>query len=319
MRTLEARELKPYRDHAAQLALLRQRGMAVGNEAAAMHALERLGYYRLSGYFYPLRKPHPSGEPGRRNEFIDGSSLDLVIQLAEFDKKLRLLTLYALETIEIAVRAAVAQHLGRIDVQAHRRPELLDGRFTAVRPGGLSPYAQWLKRFDDACVQSKEDFIRHHRLAYEGHLPIWVAIEVWDFGLLSRFFAGLKFRDKNAIAAAFGLEEGEVLRSWIRTFNFVRNVAAHHARLWNRVNTAIPALPPADRCPWLAPLHKDQAAQRRLFAALTLMRYMLRSAMPHSRWHQQVKEHIATFPRTDLLSLRAAGFPARWQDMPIWD
>lgn len=45
--------------------------------------------------------------------------------------------------------------------------------------------------------------------------------------------------------AKYGLEYGEVLKSWLRTFNFVRNDAAHHSRLWNRVNTDSPVLPPA--------------------------------------------------------------------------
>jgi hypothetical protein len=127
-----------------------------------------------------------------------------------------------------------------------------------------------------------------------------------------------KFRDKNAIAALYGLPDGEVLRSWIRAFNFIRNVAAHHARLWNRINTEIPTLPPLERCRWLEPLHRDPASLRKLFGALTCMRFMLRTIAPHSRWHLQLKEHIATFPKSDLLSMRAAGFPDAWQELLVW-
>ncbi len=88
--------------------MLRQRGLDIEDEAAALAALGRIGYYRLSGYFYPLRKTKPAGESGRLDEFVDGASMDLVIQIADFDKKLRLLTLYAIETIEVSVRVAVA-------------------------------------------------------------------------------------------------------------------------------------------------------------------------------------------------------------------
>lgn len=294
--------------------------MIIGDEAAALASLERLGYYRLSGYFYPLRKTKASGERGRLDEFVEGASFDLVMQLAHFDKKLRQLAMHALETIELAVRVSIAHRLGRIQVDAHRHPELLDGRFTSPpRSGAPVPYEAWLQRFEELCSKSKEDFMDHHRLEYGGRVPIWVAIEVWDFGLLSRFFTGLKFRDKNAIAAMYGLVDGEVLRSWIRAFNFVRNVAAHHARLWNRTNTEIPSLPPLERCRWLEPLHLDRTALRKMFGALTCMRFMLRAIAPQSDWHERLKEHIASFPRTELLSIRAAGFPAGWGDMPIWN
>lgn len=284
-----------------------------------MAALERFGYYRLSGYFYPLRKTKPIGEEGRLDDFVDEATFEHVIQIADFDKKLRLLAMYAIETIEVAVRVAVAHHLGRVQRDAHRHAILLDGRFTSPgRNGAASGYDLWIARFEELLAKSKEDFTDHHNEKYAGRMPIWVAIEVWDFGMLSRFFSGLKFRDKNAIAAKYGISDGEVLRSWIRAFNFVRNVAAHHSRLWNRINTEIPVLPQLERCRWLEPLYKDPASQRRLFGALTLMRFMLRSILPHSDWHHQVKAHIATFPESNRISIKSAGFPDGWQDLPIW-
>ncbi len=313
------RALKPFKTFPEQLQVLRDRGLGIEDEPSALAALERIGYYRLSGYFYPLRKTKPVGESGRLDDFVDGATMDLVIQIADFDKKLRLLTLYAIETIEVSVRVAVAHHLGRVKADAHRHPSLLDGRFTSPkRNGDPSDYDGWIEKFEQLCEKSKEDFIDHHNGNYGGQMPIWVAIEAWDFGLLSRFFTGLKFRDKNAIAAKYGLADGEVLRSWLRTFNFVRNVAAHHSRLWNRVNTDIPVLPPLERCRWLEPLHKDQNSLRRLFGALTLMRFMMRAIKPDSTWHEQLKEHIGSFPKTDLVSLNAAGFPDEWQELPIW-
>lgn len=313
------RALKPFKTFPEQLQVLRGRGLVVEDEASALAALQRIGYYRLSGYFYPLRKTKPVGQSGRLDDFVEGATMDLVIQIAEFDKKLRLLTLYAIETIEVSVRVTVAHHLGRVKAQAHRHPELLDGRFTSPgRNGAPSGYDIWTRKFEDLCAKSKEDFIDHHNGQYWGQMPIWVAIEAWDFGLLSRFFTGLKFRDKNAIAAKYEIADGEVLRSWLRAFNFVRNVAAHHSRLWNRINTEIPGLPPFDRCRWLEPLHQDQNSLRRLFGALTLMRYMLRTIDPASVWHQQLKELVRTFPESDLVSLKAAGFPEGWQDLPVW-
>jgi len=310
-------QLKPFKSFEDQLKVLKERGLQVADDAAALNALKRLGYYRLSGYFYPLRKTRPVGEPGRLNEFQDGASIELVVQLAEFDKRLRLIVLYAVESIEIALRVAIAHRLGKLDVEAHLNRDLLDGRFVR-RNAGRSRHDEWISRLEKACQDSKEDFIEHHRAKYEGRLPIWVAIEVWDFGLLSRFFSGLKRRDQDAIATAFGVFDGNALRTWIRTINFVRNVSAHHGRLWNRTSTDIPVLPAVERCRLIEVLHQNEHARAKLFGALTCMRVLMRAIDGDATWHEKVKAHMQTFPKSDLVSLEMAGFPGGWEESAPW-
>lgn len=51
---------KPWRSFEAQLQQLQGRGLQVDQPAAALDYLERLGYYRLSGYWYPLRVIGPA-------------------------------------------------------------------------------------------------------------------------------------------------------------------------------------------------------------------------------------------------------------------
>jgi abortive infection bacteriophage resistance protein len=46
---------KPYLNVGDQLARLKARGMGVTDDAKACAYLERIGYYRLSGYWYPFR------------------------------------------------------------------------------------------------------------------------------------------------------------------------------------------------------------------------------------------------------------------------
>jgi abortive infection bacteriophage resistance protein len=78
----------------------------------------------------------------------------------------------------------------------------------------------------------KEPFVSHYLESYQ-KLPIWVAIEIWDFGALSKLFSGLKQVDKDFIAAKYGVFSGDDFAGWLRGLNFVRNVCAHHSRLWN--------------------------------------------------------------------------------------
>src|ERR1700731_695127 len=44
---------KPALTYAAQLQQLKDRGMTVTDDAKALHLLENISYYRLSGYWYP--------------------------------------------------------------------------------------------------------------------------------------------------------------------------------------------------------------------------------------------------------------------------
>lgn len=46
---------KPHLTYNEQVSLLRQRGLIIDDPPKAVEALKRIGYYRLSGYFYPMR------------------------------------------------------------------------------------------------------------------------------------------------------------------------------------------------------------------------------------------------------------------------
>ncbi len=290
------------------------------DEAVALSELERLGYYRLSGYFYPLRKTNPVGIPGRQDDFAAGAAFDLVIEVADFDKRLRILAIEALETVEVAVRVAIAERLGRLHPEAHLQPHLLDKRFVQDLPGrNESAYAEWRRRYTSACEKSKEEFRRHHLERYGGAMPIWVAVELWDFGLLSRFYEGMQQRDRDAIARRLALVDGIVMVNWMKMFNFVRNASAHHARLWNRTLPDVARLPSLEQGPLLQPLHEDPLGRRKLFAAFTCLRLLLRQIHRADDWHERVKRHVATFPKSSLLSLSSAGFRPNWDQAAVWN
>lgn len=212
--------LKPWVSMEDQLARLKQRGLAVSNDGAALSYLQRIGYYRLSGYWYPLREldrvtSEREGRPVRLDTFVAGSRFEDVVKLYVFDKKLRLLAMDALERIEMAVRVDVAYLLGQRDPLAHEHAACLDGNFARKQisrgaDAGRTPHAVWLDKYENLVRRARRlPFVAHHENAYGGKLPIWVAIEVWDFGLLSRFFAGMRHADRQDIAQRYGAPSGK--------------------------------------------------------------------------------------------------------------
>lgn len=135
---------RPWLSFQQQLEQLKQRGMVVTNDAAALDYLQRIGYYRLSAYWYPFRhfRPEQNPETGlievkAQNDFVDKTQFIDAVNLYLFDKKLRLLLIDALERIEVSLRVDIAYLLGKrgsfshIDVKQFH-PALFVNRLKAV-------------------------------------------------------------------------------------------------------------------------------------------------------------------------------------------
>lgn len=277
-----------------QLNSLKVKGMLVDNDAAALSYLERVGYYRLSGYWYPFRQFSHNSTNKRLSSFVDNTHFKHIVQLYVFDKNLRLLALDALEKIEMAVRVDIAHILGKKDPQAHEQADKLDGNFAkkAIKYGknkGQTEHQIWLAKHKQLLNRARrEPFIAHHNHAYNGIVPIWVAIEVWDFGCMSRLYAGMTHSDKTAIAQKYGATAKQ-LEQWLRSLNFMRNVSAHHSRLWN-ANILDQSAPITFDSEWL------QLVNHKPFFYFCIMQHMLNVICPNSSWNQRFKSLLSEFP-----------------------
>jgi len=107
---------KPYKTFEEQLTLLEERGIAIDDRSEAIIHLQRLGYYRLSAYWYPFRKrseSHREGVDNPDSSVVDGVVFQDIVAICEFDGKLRNTLLQAIESVEVAIRVAVAYELGK--------------------------------------------------------------------------------------------------------------------------------------------------------------------------------------------------------------
>lgn len=149
---------KPATTIAQQLQHLQAEGMAIPDMARAEHWLRHVSYYRLSAYWLPFE--HPKGNPSPR--FLPGTSFDTVTALYDFDRRLRLLVLDAIERIEVAVRGSWASELaqrfgphGYLDVALYSHP----GR-----------YQDNLTRLANDVASSPETYI-DHKATFRANLP----------------------------------------------------------------------------------------------------------------------------------------------------
>jgi abortive infection bacteriophage resistance protein len=115
----------------------------------------------------------------------------------------------------------------------------LDGPFGYLKKSNFNPnfdHRKFVKLFADEVEKSKEDFVRHYKRKYSGenHLPVWMATEILTFGSLSVLYSeGLSLNTKRNIAHQLG-EAENVVTSWMQSLTYIRNLCAHHCRVWNR-------------------------------------------------------------------------------------
>ncbi|MCB1498035.1 MAG: Abi family protein [Bauldia sp.] len=287
--------------------------MSVPDQGKAAEYLSRIGYYRLSAYWYLFRESERGSPPRFLDQFKPNSSFKVAVELYAFDKALRLQSLDVLERIEVAIRTPIALQIGQYDPWAHRSAQYLDRRFIQHH------HADWLRKLDEKATDSKEEFAEHLRRRYSpSPMPIWIAVELLDFGPLSFLLSGLRRRDQTEIALKLNVPRPELLVSWIRALALVRNICAHHARLWNRPLVFQPKLPQAGEIPLLDHLVSSPYANRRIYAAAAVARYLLMEVNPRTRWADRLKAHLETFPTSPHLSLKTSGFPAAWENLPLW-
>jgi abortive infection bacteriophage resistance protein len=296
---------KPWLSVQDQLTLLKQRGLIIDDEVQAESFLLRLGYYRFSGYAYPLRQraigqscpfdvtiPNPNKEQQKKfkpryevyDHFASHARFEHVAQLYVFDKKLRLLILDALERIEIAIRSQIAYQLGQQDPLAYLKTEMFHHTFIDFGvKASISQHHKWLTEQARLLERSKEDFIKHHHDKGMLPVPIWVACEVWDFGTTTTLYHGLKETDQDAISIKYGLQNGRIFGKWLSLLKHLRNICAHHGRLWNRGFDA-PELLPSHAIMWMSYFERNGETKQRIFWALCLCTHMLAYLSPKSQW-----------------------------------
>jgi abortive infection bacteriophage resistance protein len=296
--------------------------MVVSDDALAQSYLGKIGYYRLSGYWYPYRQSTTVGDATVvGDQFRPGTKFSEVAALYVFDKKLRLLMMDVIERIEIALRVQITLQLGLHGPHAHRDPSVLRPDFAtnADPKTGEIGHRKWIVRHDEAFDRSKEEFVKHFKSKYGGEYPpIWIAAELWDFGATSFLFSGMRKPDQSKVAAVFGVKNTKVMGRWLHTINVARNICAHHSRFWNKPNSIRPAWPSASDCLDLGHIENDVNAKARVYGLACICAYLLRSINPNSTWSKRFKSAIDSFPTSTMVSIASAGFPPDWEKANLW-
>lgn len=282
--------IKPPKNFEEQLTILKDRGLIVNNKSKGIDVLQNISYYRLSAYFLPFQS--------QTDKFNKGTTLENVLTLYEFDRHLRDLLWDAIESIEISIRTQLTYHL------AHKY-----GAFGYTDPGNFNSkfnHSEWLERLKENIERSREVFIKHYLAKYneENNLPLWMATEVISFGQLSTLFSGLRKEDKQAISHEKYKLDQFVLSSWCHTLVYIRNLCAHHNRIWNRILAIKPAIPRKDK-EW------ENINNKKIFSVLLITKKLMSMPEEWEEWRVGLLSMIDKFPSINIGSM---GFPDNWRE-----
>lgn len=294
---------KPALTFEQQVEQLETRGLIISDRLNAIKTLTFISYYRLSGYCYPFRKYDENKKI--TDDFIAGTTWDEIITIYEFDRCLRLLILDAIERVEVTIRTQLTYHLAhKYGPLSHVNSSIFHKKFD---------HTNWLTKVKQETERSSDEFIKHYKREYNGFpkIPIWMLTEIQSLGSLSILYQGLIPEDKRAISIYFNLHPKR-LESWLHTLTYVRNVCAHHSRLWNRELAIRPDT--AKEAEWKPPI---TPRNDRIFYVLLMLRHLLSATSNDQYWVTQVNLLIS--PLAEHRKWRAAmGIPETWKQHPIW-
>lgn len=304
-----------------QVQKLAGRGLDLGDISQASDHIYRIGYYRLAGYLHPFRqKTVETSDAGTTtvtllSSYEPGTTLDQVISPVDYDRRLRLLILDAVERIEISVRMRIGYTLGKRSPFSHLDSSTFEESFVRRYKHGA-----WVAKAQQSHQRSHELFVKHFDNTYDGQLPIWVLTDLLELGQLAVLYSGFQREIATELADSYGVPTKPHFRSWLASINDVRNFSAHHARLFNRKLIHAPKRPKAGTIAVLEHLREPDSSKSGfgLYNVAAIMTYLLYNIEPDTTWPRQLMELVDQFPVTEHIGIESMGFPPHWEDLDLW-
>ncbi|MEX8549358.1 MAG: Abi family protein [Mucilaginibacter sp.] len=296
-----------------QIALLKQRGMLFQDETQAANLLKNISYYRLKGYWWDMQEDIVLHTFKPRTYFED------IIDRYNFDRHLRLILFDAIERIEVALRTKLIYHLSiAYGGLWYLDASLFENRTITFNNTTTSIYESTINELQKEFSRSQEIFIKDQRSRYPNQdSDAWKILEIASMGTLSKLYKNLKHQlpQKAIIAKEMGLNLATELSSWLEAITYVRNIIAHHSRLWSRsmVKTPIERINNPVGLWFNNRLLPVQT--KKPFLIISCMVYLCNHISPNHHIKSKILELFKSNPSIPIYKL---GFVNNWHDEPLW-
>jgi abortive infection bacteriophage resistance protein len=238
---------------------------------------------------------------------MDGSSFETIINLYTFDRKFRLLLFDAIERIEIALRTKLVYYPSlELDQWWFENEDYFFN---------LDFHKESLEEVDKELGRTKEIFIQSHYEKYglENRPPAYKTLEVVSFGCLSKLYSNLKneITAKDRVAKELNLPNHNFLRSWLQTFNTIRNIIAHHSRIWNRNIDFAPKFLHKTEFPFIEKPKNEHS----MYHCMSCIVFVLNKV---STGHSITEKLIELIENNPSIAIEEMGIPNDWREQALW-
>lgn len=295
---------KDFKDYPQLIQILKNRGLTFTDEEKAIKFLKQVHYYRLSAYFIPFQHPKDSDQ---KDIFKDNVTFEDIQELYCFDSELRELFFSYVGNFEIILRAQLSHiHAKRYSPFGYiENPQSLKRE---LRNKDIFLFYEFISQANKEKKRSGEEFIKHIKEKYEiDDLPIWALVEILSFGAMSKLFKLMQLTEQLEFLDFLKMKNirVKVFENWLETLAYVRNICAHHGRLWNK--NLVKKFKEDTKYPFL-----NQAVQRdKIFFALSVLAEILKD----SSIKEGFKALLAKYPK---ISTKSMGVPHCWESLTPW-
>ena len=293
------------------IAILKSRGMAFSDENIATSYLTRISYFRLKYYWTDMIES-VSGN------FVKGTTFDKVIERYEFDKKLRNILFGAIEILEVGLRT---KFITTLSLATNSGLWYLDTSLFENRQFHEGIVLDMKKEFGRNSDPFVRKYLEEHpdwdKEILGGDNPdAWMIFETATFGTLSKMYKNLKNQSplKSRLANELGLYSARDLSSWLEAISVMRNIIAHHSRIWYRIFSKKSTNIRGHRHEWMAQ-NLTEHQRKRAFGVISCLLYLCYAIKPDNTIKDDIKDLFRSMPDIPIFMI---GFTQGWDNNPLW-
>ena len=208
-----------------QINILKNKGLIIEDEHLAKEILLRENYFFISGYRSLFMKSLVD------KKFVVGSSFRELYAMFNFDRQVRNILFKNLLIVENNIKSIISYYLSK--TYGIKESDYLN-------PANFNRAPEKSRQVNDLIKKMKRQIhsntnshtaTAHYNINY-GYIPLWIAVKVLSFGIVSELYSILKPCDQKEIAEFFSAEASDLV-TYLPVLSNYRNLCAHEEILFD--------------------------------------------------------------------------------------
>lgn len=270
------------------------RGLLINDRDFAKNKLRHINYYDLSAYFKFYQYED--------NTFKEGTTFEDVINIFNFDIRLRLFLLNLLGQVEKSFKCILTYEVAVRSGNSH-------WYYDSDMYSSVASHEEMKGIIINEAHEARgvrNEAVLHYYETYSDPVdpPIWTMIDILSFGQSVLLYRKLSDVNRRLIAGKYNFQSIGIFYNWFFVMTKLRNACAHHSRVWNNTIN-IPILTRVSVYKNLFNNHSN----RRLFNYLMVLQIFLNKIRETSGLIDGVKQLVDDH-NIDVSNM---GFPKDWE------